>query len=227
MPFFSKRLALVSLCVPLALACSSSDSSSPAAAPQEDAGASADSSAGDSSSQADGAVAVDAAKPSTGPCGFSVSGDRTYPPTDSITCPGYLKQVNGMGSYDINVAAGFESAAGENVNFGFTISSDTPPAAGDKWTLNKTNHTGNLTLTISKGTDAAVWSTSDQDAAGVTDGTTLTIVSATKMMGTVRPQDVYYVFEVTLETTLPGRTAGATSATLKGHFKLSALPLGA
>jgi hypothetical protein len=222
-----KYLAPVCLSLMLAAGCSSSDSSTPATAPT-DAGATGDSASpmmGDASTGSDAAVLPDAS-PSNAACAYAASGDRTYPTTDAFTCPGYLKQVNGMGDYTINVAAGFMSAAMESVTLGFTLSSPTPPAAGDKWTLGQDGRTGNLTLTVTQGQGGTIWSTSDTDSAMVKGGTIVTFQSVTKMNGTQRPQDVYYLFEVTLETALVGRTAGATATKVTGHFKATSLPLG-
>ncbi len=222
-----KCLAPLGLSVMLAAGCSSSDSSTPAVTPT-DAGATGDSASpttGDASTGSDSAVLPDAS-PSTAACAFAVSGDRTYPTTDSFSCPGYLKQVGGTGDYTINVAAGFTSAAMENVTLGFTLSSLTPPAAGDKWTLGQDGRTGNLTLTVTQGQAGTIWSTSDTDSAMVKGGTIVTFKSVTKINGTQRPQDVYYLFEVTLETSLVGRTAGATATKVTGHFKETSLPIG-
>jgi hypothetical protein len=222
-----KCLAPLCLSFVLAAGCSSSDSSAPAAA-ATDGGAAGDSATpmmGDASTGSDAAALPDAS-PSTAACAFAVSGDRTYPTTDSATCPGYLKQVNGMGDFTINVAAGFASTTMENVTLGFTLSSPTPPAAGDKWTLGQDGRTGNLSLTVTQGQAGTIWSTSDNDSAMVKGGTIVTFTSVTKTNGTQRPQDVYYLFEVTLETALVGRTAGATATKVTGHFKATSLPLG-
>jgi hypothetical protein len=222
-----KYLAPVCLSLMLAAGCSSSDSSTPATAPT-DAGATGDSASpmmGDASTGSDAAVLPDAS-PSNAACAYAASGDRTYPTTDAFTCPGYLKQVNGMGDYTINVAAGFMSAAMESVTLGFTLSSPTPPAAGDKWTLGQDGRTGNLTLTVTQGQGGTIWSTSDTDSAMVKGGTIVTFKSVTKVNATQRPQDVYYLFEVTLETALVGRTAGATATKVTGHFKETSLPIG-
>ncbi|MEA2747535.1 MAG: hypothetical protein QOI41_1678, partial [Myxococcales bacterium] len=218
----------VSLCLVLLFAggCSSSDTSTPAAA--NDAGSGADSAVmmgSDASASTDASTSADVTQPSsTAPCAYSVSGDRTDPTTDALSCPGHLEQVSGMGDYTINVAAVFESAAKDNVSLGFTLSSPTLPAAGDTWTLGQDGRTGNLTLTVTKGQAGTIWSTSDTDSAMVKGGTRLTFVSVTMTKGMQKPQDVYYLFEVTLETTLVGRTAGATSTKVVGHFKATALP---
>lgn len=227
---FVNRLAPVSLSLFLILAagCSSSDKSTPAPATATDGGPAGDSAVtmmGDASTGADSAVLPDAS-PSTAACAFAVSGDRTDPTTDALACPGYLKQVNGMGDFTINVAAGLATTMMENVSLGFLLSSPTPPAAGDKWTLGQDGRTGNLSLTVTKGQAGTIWSTSDTDSAMVKGGTIVTFVSVTKINGTQRPQDVYYLFEVTLETALVGRTAGATATKVTGHFKATSLPIG-
>lgn len=227
MKFFATCLAPVSLSLVLAAGCSSNDSSAPGGA--NDGGSDAAiAMVGDGSTGADSAVLSDAAPPtSSAACAFATSGDRTDPTTNALSCPGYLKQVKGMGDYTINVAAGFASTMMENVNLGFTLSSPTPPAAGDKWTLGQDGRTGNLSLTVTKGQAGTIWSTSDTDSAMVKGATSVTFVSVTKMNGTQQPQDVYYLFEVTLETSLVGRTAGTTSTKVTGHFKVASLPFGA
>jgi hypothetical protein len=227
MTFFPKSLALVSFVLSIAAGCSSSsDSTTPATTP-DDGGAATDASTlADASTATDSATTTDA-KPSTSPCAFGVSGDRTIPSTDALGCPGYLKQLKGMGEYTINVAASIGKTAMGDMTLGFTMSCAAAPKAGDVWTLGKDGCTGNVSLTEAGATTGTVWSISDQATPTQKSETKITFGNVTKMNGTQNPMDVYYLFEVTLETTLIVQPSGSTTVKVTGHFASSALPLGA
>jgi hypothetical protein len=203
MSSLSTRLAHACLSIVLAVGCSSSDSST------------------------DGSASQDAA-PSSANCAFGVSGDRTYPVTDSVSCQGPVAQSGGTGDYTFNIAEGFSSSSTtENLTFGLLLTSKTAPAAGDTWTLGADGRGGNSTLTIIKGQTGTIWGTSDTDAALVKGGTKVTFSSVTKVMGKQRPQDVYYLFEATFEASLNGQSAGTAPLTVKGRVKATTLPFGA
>lgn len=181
----------------------------------------------DGSAVADAAPLPDGAVSSAN-CGFAVSGDRTYPMTDGSSCQGSLTQHNGSGDYTINMATGFASPATmESLTFGLLVTSTSPPAVGDTWTVGQDGRGGNSTLTVIKGSTGVLWGTSDTDAALVKGGTTVTFTSVTKVMGTQNPQDVFYLFDVTFQAALNGQSPGTAPLKVTGHFKVTSLPLGA
>jgi hypothetical protein len=50
--------------------------------------------------------------------------------------------------------------------------------------------------------------------------------SRSATQGIYNPTDVYYFFDATLETTLPGQSAGAAEVKISGRFQMQTLPVG-
>lgn len=222
-----KSLAPACLSIVLAAGCSSSTSTPSAVSDAGGAGDAAVPTGRDASAGSDAAPLTDAA-PSSANCAFGVSGDRTYPVTDSISCQGPVSQSGGTGDYTFNIAEGFSSSSTtENLTFGLLVTSKTAPAAGETWTLGADGRGGNSTLTVIKGQTGTIWGTSDTDAALVKGGTKVTFLSVTKVMGKQRPQDVYYFFEATFEAALNGQSAGTAPLKVTGRVKATNLPIGA
>ena len=221
-------LAPAYLSIVLAAGCSSSGSPTPAAA--NDAGGAGDAASPidrDASAGSDAAPLADAAS-SAANCAFGVSGNRTYPTTDSISCQGPVAQPGGSGDFTFNLAEAFASSSTmENLTFGLLVTSKTAPVAGDTWTVGADGRGGNSSFTVIKGQTGTIWATSDTDAALVKGGTKVTFLSVTKVMGQQKPQDVYYFFEATFEAALNGQSAGTAPLKVSGRAKATTLPFGA
>jgi hypothetical protein len=59
-----------------------------------------------------------------------------------------------------------------------------------------------------------------------TGALTVTFASATRVLGTVKPNDVYYLFDVTVAASLEAQYGASSAVTIAGHFRVSALPIG-
>lgn len=201
------------------------------AATAADAGA-ADSAQADASqnSAQDSAVSMplDAAiTNSSSPCPYAVSGGQSFPGTDATffcTNNSRILQAKGQGTYTLLLGAGLSTKANDSSTMSCTLTSATAPKAGDVWTLASSGTSGRCELSYQQGTTTTIWEATSAPAVGAA---TVTFVSATLMHGTSKPEDVYYVFEVTYTATLKGKTAGAPDVTLTGSYKTTMLPLGA
>lgn len=214
-------------------ACSSSDSGTPATS-AADGGPTSDGSPG-----SDGASSVDGAMPGTdaavvtdsgaaGPCAFSLAGGYTAPTTSAPNgCSNSkIEQVNGMGDYTASIGGGFYAADKSIVTLACTLLSPTPPAAGSTWTMTLDPKTqGNCQLSVTKGTSASSWASSSIGV--MLSGTlSMTFKSVTMVHGTQHPNDVFYLFDLTLSGSVEGLQMGETEVTIQGTFSSTMPPLG-
>ena len=183
-------------------------------------------SSGGSSAAGASAAGAGGATSSSSPCSYAVSGGDTFPKGDrTFLClnNSRLLQKNGSGSYDILFTSAFQDTDKSSSNFACSIDSATPPAAGDKWVLGA-DHKGVCNLSKAVGMTATLWKASSTPVKG---SMTLTFVSAELKHGMSEPKDVYYVFDVEFEGSLPaGDTPDAPTVTVKGHYQAKALPPG-
>jgi hypothetical protein len=210
-----------------------SDSTTPATADASalsDASGSADATAaadGAGSATPDAGSTADATIPTnSSPCAYAVSGGQTFPTgaaTYICTNNSRVYQSKGQGPFTLLFGAGFAMGA-DSSTLACSLTSATPPKAGDTWTLGMAGSDGLCDLSFQQGAVTNLWKAS---AAAPTAGTaTVTFVSATLMHGTAHPEDVYYLFELTFTATLKGQTPNAPDVTVTGSYKASTLPLG-
>lgn len=193
-----------------------------------DTGGSADTSAGDSSVGGTGAAGTSTLPVGPAICAYSVSGALTDPTTDApYGCGnGHVEQANGAGDFTASIGAAFMDEAGNLVALACTLSSATPPSAGAIWELSKDPHaTGNCQLTSTKGTTATLWSASSTEST-LSGSATITFKSATLIKSTYHPKDIFYVYDVSIDATLPALTPDTADVTISGTFQNTVLPLG-
>ncbi len=160
-----------------------------------------------------------------GPCTYVTTGGATLPPEDPhflCSAGSRVFQNGGEGEYSALFGGGFYlDGSNDSSTFACSLSSATPPAAGDQWQLSA-DHPGSCELSSQEGATTNLWKASTQPAMG---DLTITFESATLTHGTADPSDVYYLCKIKLTGTLAGET-GAADVDISGTFEVT-LPFGA
>jgi len=165
--------------------------------------------------------------PTTSPCAYTVSGGQTFPESDAMyicTVNSRVYQKGGKGEFNALIGAGFSTANGDTSTFACSVDSSTAPKAGDTWTLDKDDHPGNCDLSFSREQVATLWHATSSPMSGTI---TIKFNQVTAKNGMYNPEDVYYLYDLTITATLEGQTEGATEVTVSSRFVNMALPLGA
>jgi len=179
--------------------------------------------AGSSSAGAAGTVNTN---PTNSPCSYTVSGGKTLPEADAMyicTVNSRVYQQNGKGSFNALIGAGFSTAAGDSSTFACNMDSPTAPKAGDTWTMGSPDHPGNCELGFSQNQVATLWHAGSTPVNGEF---TIKFNQVTVKNGMYHPEDVYYLYDLTITSKLKGLTEGATDVTVTGSFVNMSLPLG-
>jgi hypothetical protein len=174
-----------------------------------------------------GAGAGGAPNPSTGPCSYTVSGGKTLPEGDAMyicTVSSRVYQAKGMGNTDALIGGAFYNDAGDSSTFACSLDSTMPPKAGDSWVMSNDAHPGDCTLGYQHNNVPTLWAASSTLPTGAA---TIKFNSVTKKNGTNKPEDVYYLYDVTISVEFKGQTEGAPDVSFTGHFSQTTLPLGA
>ena len=165
-------------------------------------------------------------KPSNSPCSYTVSGGQSFPEGDAMyicSVNSRVYQKSGKGAFNALIGAAFSTESGDSSTFACSIDSNTAPKAGDTWTMNNDEHPGNCQLGLSQNQTATLWSATSTPLQGAVS---IKFNSVTVKNGMYTPEDIYYLYDVTITAELKGLTAGAPDVTVSGSFVNKSLPLG-
>jgi len=165
--------------------------------------------------------------PTSSPCSYAVSGGKTLPDGDAMfvcTVNSRVYQKSGKGAFNALIGAGFSTSGGDTSTFACNLDSPTAPKAGDTWTMGSPDHPGNCELGFSQNQVATLWHAGSSPVSGELS---IKFNQVTAKNGMYNPEDVYYLYDLTITAKLKGLTDGATDVTVTGSFVNMSLPLGA
>ncbi|MEI9952849.1 MAG: hypothetical protein WDO74_28730 [Pseudomonadota bacterium] len=177
---------------------------------------------------ADTSAGAGGSKASSGsPCSYVVSGGQSFPEGDAMyvcTVNSRVYQKSGKGKFNALIGAGFSTSAGDTSTFACNLDSSTAPQAGDTWTMSKDDHPGNCELAFSHDQKATLWHAASSPLMGEVS---ITFNKITVKNGMYTPEDIYYLYDLTISAKVKGLSEGAPDVTVSSTFVNMGLPLGA
>jgi len=165
--------------------------------------------------------------PTSSPCSYSVSGGQTFPEGDAMyvcTVNSSVYQKSGKGKFNVLIGAGFSTTSGDTSTFACNMDSVNAPKAGDTWTMNNADYPANCELSFSQNQVASLWHATSSPLLGEVS---IKFNSVSVKNGMYHPEDIYYLYDLTITAKLKGQTEGATDVTVTSRFINMGLPLGA